>query len=579
MGAGQALAQWAPERPVVLRGKVVSMHKKVRQGQVVVRQGKVVAILPNMAPIPSGATVIETDGYIYPGLMNLHSHLSYNFLPLLDVPEHYENHDEWPNGKVYEREVNNPNKVVTEPGMFDMMDEALKYAEVRAIIGGETAIQGAESRGSINSTLVRNVELANFGEDNVGQNSLGMDKRFYDELEVKRPRLHNLQAYFLHLAEGIDDYSRREWSFPDFDPTKKYSASKVTPNKPGVVEAGMVWPGLVGIHCTAMEEEDFKLWKQLSGEGPKIVWSPTSNLLLYGETTDIAAALKHGATIALGTDWSPTGTRNLLWELKVVAELNRRADPPLFASDREIVELVTTNPAKILGWEDTVGQIRSGFVADLLVLDALPGADDGYQNLIMATEEHVQLVLVGGNPLYGDEAHMKRLKTYSGEAQYEVLPDSPPSRPKAIDMWEDTSVRSGDLSVEEVRENLLRALEMNPADVAEEFEARPKHRERARAYVIKKLEKKNKDVPASLREEGTEMSLEHVELYLELKYPNAEPKHSLDPLYTDLDELEFLATVLDRTAPDHEPIDLASYFEQTLQATQGLTSALGALGN
>ena len=46
MGAGQALAQWAPERPVVLRGKVVSMHKKVRQGQVVIRQGKVVAILP-----------------------------------------------------------------------------------------------------------------------------------------------------------------------------------------------------------------------------------------------------------------------------------------------------------------------------------------------------------------------------------------------------------------------------------------------------------------------------------------------------------------------------------------------------
>lgn len=42
----EASAQWAPEAPVVLRGKVVSMHTRVRQGQVVIRDGKIEAILP-----------------------------------------------------------------------------------------------------------------------------------------------------------------------------------------------------------------------------------------------------------------------------------------------------------------------------------------------------------------------------------------------------------------------------------------------------------------------------------------------------------------------------------------------------
>jgi cytosine/adenosine deaminase-related metal-dependent hydrolase len=40
-----------------------------------------------------------------------------------------------------------------------------------------------------------------------------------------------------------------------------------------------------------------------------IVWSPLSNLLLYGKTTDVAAARTAGLTIALGSGWSPSGSK------------------------------------------------------------------------------------------------------------------------------------------------------------------------------------------------------------------------------------------------------------------------------
>jgi hypothetical protein len=43
--------------------------------------------------------------------------------------------------------------------------------------------------------------------------------------------------------------------------------------------------------------------------GMGLIWSPFSNLLLYGETANIASAKSAKVTIALGSDWTPTGSK------------------------------------------------------------------------------------------------------------------------------------------------------------------------------------------------------------------------------------------------------------------------------
>ena len=50
------------------------------------------------------------------------------------------------------------------------------------------------------------------------------------------------------------------------------------------------------------------------GRGAKLVWSPLSNLLLYGKTTAVYDALAAGVLVSLGTDWTPSGSANLLAE-------------------------------------------------------------------------------------------------------------------------------------------------------------------------------------------------------------------------------------------------------------------------
>jgi hypothetical protein len=143
----------------------------------------------------------------------------------------------------------------------------------------------------------------------------------------------------------------------------------------------------------------------------KVVWSPLSNLLLYGKTTDVVAARTAGLTIALGSDWSPSGSKNLLGELKaakvVCAHFN------LGFSDYDIVAMATRNPAAILKWDGKLGTIAKGKFADLLVVKGVTG--DPYGHLIKSREQDIVLVTIGGRPRYGTKKAMQQAGA-SGEA-------------------------------------------------------------------------------------------------------------------------------------------------------------------
>src|SRR3546814_19434204 len=73
-----------------------------------------------------------------------------------------------------------------------------------------------------------------------------------------------------------------------------------------------------------------------------------------------------GRTIGRGSDWSPSGSKNLLGELKAAHACNRAAGEPFSA--REIVAMATRNAAKLLKWEQGVGSLQAGQRADPIVV-------------------------------------------------------------------------------------------------------------------------------------------------------------------------------------------------------------------
>jgi 5-methylthioadenosine/S-adenosylhomocysteine deaminase len=81
----------------------------------------------------------------------------------------------------------------------------------------------------------------------------------------------------------------------------------------------------------------------MAAHGAGMVWSPLSNLLLYGQTARLGAARAAGVPVALGSDWAPSGSKNLLGELqaaRLAAPLAGAGDVP----DADLVAMATRSP-------------------------------------------------------------------------------------------------------------------------------------------------------------------------------------------------------------------------------------------
>jgi hypothetical protein len=127
------------------------------------------------------------------------------------------------------------------------------------------------------------------------------------------------------------------------------------------------------------------------------------------------------ADIALRDPMGLGSSRSLIPELTIAGKNGPEAAQAEVALDRLLVDMVTRNPAITLRWQDEVGSIEPGKVADLFIItkpDHVHGPElpsSPYRTLIDATERDVRLVLVAGDPLVGDSEIMDQLK--QGQAE------------------------------------------------------------------------------------------------------------------------------------------------------------------
>lgn len=374
---------------------------------VVVTDEKISDLTP-FAPIDAQVPVIETGGVIFPGLVDGHGHVEYNHIQLADLGKRYSNRDQWPNASKYQTLVKDPKNAVTHAGL---QCEALRHGEARALVGGTTAIQGTPLTACVRS-LVRNIEGTNFCQDRVRQNVMdisGFGRSISGKLSfaasIKADILnHKLDAFAVHAGEGIDEHERSEW---------------------GELKAlGLNLPQLVMIHTTAFGPAEYA---EVAQAGAKVIWSPLSNLLLYGKTDDVPSAVRAGVNVSIGTDWAPSGSANLLGELKVADRVNQK-EWAGFLTDEQLVNMVTINPAKAYALDKFIGSIEVGKYADLMVVAKQPGLTP-YRDLIDARPQDVTLVTISGDPLFGDPSLMDQAgKT----GDYETIDAC--GTPKAIDM-------------------------------------------------------------------------------------------------------------------------------------------------
>jgi len=384
-----------------LQGRVVTMdaaYHVLDSATIYIDAGKIAAVHPTGTPPPAGyenVPSIQTQGTIYPGLIELHNHLSYNALPLWQVPRLYINRNQWSGIPDYRKLISGPMAVLGQtPGYVEAI---VRFVECKSLFGGVTTTQGIalfsnQGIAQYYRGIVRNVEQTEDADlpealSHIADVEAVNGEQFF-------ARLQRCTCLLLHLSEGTDDAARSHFTslhLPD--------------------NTWAITPALAGIHSLALAPEDFQT---LQAHGGAMVWSPLSNLLLYGKTADVETAKQNGVRIGIGPDWSPSGSKNLLGELKV-AHLYSAANGNLF-TDRELLSMATRTAAEILHWDKALGSIEAGKLADLLVVAG--DSNDPYATFFQAHETDITFVIINGVPRYGDPTLMMNFG--AGTEQWQV---------------------------------------------------------------------------------------------------------------------------------------------------------------
>jgi hypothetical protein len=366
---------------LLLRGTVLAPETVFENGAVLIDDAGVIQCVGcDCVAGPDVAEVACADGVISPGLINAHDHITFaKNKPIGDGTDRYEHRHDWRIGKNGHTKLNVPGGA-SKPQVL--------AAELRFIMSGATSAASAGGQAG----LLRNIDTANLmeglpiqaadsdtfplGDSNGWQNANMCN---YPNM-VETGDIDELDAYLPHISEGINDFARNE-----------FVCLATAPND--VVE-----PNTAIIHAIALHAGDAAT---LHPAKTRVIWSPRSNVVLYGNTAQVTALDTLGVPIALGTDWVASGSMNLQRELTCARELNETYYDNHF-TDEDLWKMVTTHAALATGSEKAIGLLKVGMIADIAIFDG--SVDKQHSAVVRAELPDTVLVLRGGEVLYGDSA-------------------------------------------------------------------------------------------------------------------------------------------------------------------------------
>ncbi len=376
---------------IVLRGDVLGLEKTYAGGSVVIEGNKITYV--GCDPDLSNATVITCpDAVISPSFINGHEHVSYsNSRPGKWADERFDHRYDWRKG------ANGHTKVPSEQPMHG------EVIELRAIMAGTTGIFG--STGNVTG-LARNIDVnaiegikSTYQTFPLGDSSKNYTSvsscsnyeyhksvntaisNFADKPEEKCP-------YGPHIAEGINQGAYNE--------LRCLNGMGIDGNGTGAKD--IFNKNLAVIHGVAATPE---IVSQMAENSVKLVWSPRTNISLYGDTAQAPMYDTMGVTIGLGTDWIYSGSATVLRELACIDDLNQNYYGKYF-SDYKIWKMPTYNNAVAFGLDGILGQIKEKYIADLAIFKKYPNVRESYRAVIDAESKDVTLVMIDGKMMYGD---------------------------------------------------------------------------------------------------------------------------------------------------------------------------------
>ncbi|MFQ5970188.1 MAG: amidohydrolase family protein [Nitrososphaerales archaeon] len=271
---------------------------------------------------------------------------------------------------------------------INLLRSALKDVEVRCLALGRVEYyfdaDSANKNEELPQDAKRTAELVIRACDGFGIS--GANEYSDNALEhlARTARQHN-KLLGIHAAEAEESY--------------RYSVEHFGKSEVGRIATHFM-PDFV-VHMTNANDEDMKL---VADKKIGIVVCPRANGVLGVGVPKIASMMKHGCTVAIGTDNVMLNSPDLFRELDYIWKVCRAVEHD-FISAKELLKMVTVDAAKILKL-DKLGFIAEGMLADSVFIDThsldVEPMHDPYASMVhRVSESNIKAVMIGGRFVYG----------------------------------------------------------------------------------------------------------------------------------------------------------------------------------
>jgi cytosine/adenosine deaminase-related metal-dependent hydrolase len=345
-------------------GTLVTAGQRPRTGTIAVAGTRIV-------PGAGGPDIdLKGESFVYPSLINTHDHLQGNYRPAVGPKKgtFYLTWLPWDNDLKASDTFRERSQLSRE--------DLYALSGYKCLFSGVTTVNDHFPQ-KLNGAILPTLPIRAILEYGLAHEATSYDLKWGDGIEIEHRRaVENGWPFITHLAEGFDEESMR---------------GVETIEKMGILDNHCLF-----VHCIGFSDEDIK---KVAKAGASVSWCGFSNMFMFNVTCKIRKMMKAGVNVTIGTDSSATGSANLLAEIKYDRELYRN----LYGEDippGKLFEMLTVNAARALWIGDRVGTLEEGKLGDILVLKGRQG--DPYENLVSASMEDIQLLVLAGKPVYGE---------------------------------------------------------------------------------------------------------------------------------------------------------------------------------
>ena len=313
---------------------------------------------------------VGPGSYVFPALINVHDHMRGNYLPRVG-----------PNGDAFYINWSPWDNDLKSSGVYDershLSVENMYFLSAYKNLFSGVAMVNDHFPHEINEKFIDRLPVRVLREYCLAHECSSYDLKWGDGVKIEHTRaVERNWPFITHLEEGFDAEAQ---------------------DGVGILERqGCLTEHDLFIHGIGFSDADIATIKKA---GASVSWCPASNILMFNVTCKIQKLLKAGINVALGTDSTHSGSLNTLAEMKYARTVYREMYGEELAA-KDLVDMVTRNPAKAFRMADRTGSIETGKLADLAVFKARD--EDPYESLCKAEMSDLELLVIEGLPVYGE---------------------------------------------------------------------------------------------------------------------------------------------------------------------------------